>query len=51
MKLYCLLTGVIMFGVNWKAAGLAFMLPLPVGQVLASERAEQAWRMIDKAHW
>lgn len=40
-----------MFGVNWKAAGLAFMLPLPVGQVLASERAEQAWRMIDKAHW
>lgn len=25
-----------MFGVSWKAAGLAFMLALPVGQVLAS---------------
>ncbi|WGY45757.1 rhodanese-like domain-containing protein [Vibrio sp. ABG19] len=36
-----------MFGVNWKAAGLAFVLALPLGQVLASERAEQAWRMID----
>lgn len=36
-----------MFGVNWKAAGLALVLALPVGQALASERSEQAWRMID----
>ncbi len=32
---------------NWKAACLALLLALPAGPLLASERSELAWQLID----